>query len=102
MGKSKWDFSDCFWVKNGLYTTVEGDVKMCCMNTGADHIGDLFKNSIDEIRLSKGYQDIRKGCETNKPTEHCINCSYKEMTPMLTYLNVNPDTDIKKGTRVKI
>ena len=102
MGKSKWDFSDCFWVHNGLYVTVEGQMKMCCMNTGADHIGDLFKNSIDEIRLSKGYQDIRKGCETNKPTEHCINCSYKEMTPMLTYLNVNPDTVIKKGTRVKI
>ena len=34
MGKSKWDFEDCFWVNNGIYTTVEGHVKMCCMNTG--------------------------------------------------------------------
>jgi wyosine [tRNA(Phe)-imidazoG37] synthetase (radical SAM superfamily) len=34
-GKSEWDFEDCFWVEEGLYTTVEGNVKMCCMNTGA-------------------------------------------------------------------
>ena len=49
MGKSKWDFPDCFWVQNGLYTTVEGDVKMCCLNTGTEPFGNLFENSIDEI-----------------------------------------------------
>ena len=38
MGKSKWDFEDCFWVNNGIYTTVEGHVKMCCMNTGQNHL----------------------------------------------------------------
>ena len=102
MGKSKWDFSDCFWVKNAIYASVEGNVKMCCLNTAAKPFGNLFKNSIDEIRMNNRYQDVKNGCETNKPTEHCINCSYKEMIPMLTYLNVNPDTDIKKGTRVKI
>ena len=32
MGKSKWDFKDCFWVNN--QSTIEGNVKMCCMNTG--------------------------------------------------------------------
>tara|TARA_Y100001963_G_scaffold145433_1_gene219038 strand:- start:76 stop:1032 length:957 start_codon:yes stop_codon:yes gene_type:complete len=102
MGKSKWDFPDCYWIKNGLYTTVEGHVKMCCMNTGAKPFGNLFANTIDEIRLMDDYQNVKKGCETNNPTSHCVNCSYKEITPMLTYLNVNPDTDIKKGTRVKI
>ena len=102
MGKSKWDFSDCFWVKNAIYASVEGNVKMCCLNTAAKPFGNLFKNSIDEISMNNRYQDVKNGCETNKPTEHCINCSYKEMIPMLTYLNVNPDTDIKKGTRVKI
>ena len=55
MGKSKWDFKDCFWVNNGLYTTVEVHVKMCCLNTGAEPFGNLFENSIDEIRLISDY-----------------------------------------------
>ena len=88
MGKSKWDYEDCFWVKEGLYTTVEGHVKMCCMNTGAKSLGNLFDNSIDEIRLTSDYEKIKNGCKTNNPTSHCKNCSYKELTPMLSYLGV--------------
>ena len=88
MGKSKWDFEDCFWVKNGIYTTVEGHVKMCCLNTGAEPFGNLFENSIDEIRLMDDYQNVKKGCETNNPTSHCRNCSYKELAPMLQHLGV--------------
>ena len=86
MGRSKWDFKDCFWVKEGLYTTVEGHVKMCCMNTGAKSFGNLFENSIDEIRKRDEYQKVKKGCSTNKPTSHCKNCSYKELTPILEYV----------------
>ena len=86
MGRAKWDFKDCFWVKEGLYTTVEGHVKMCCMNTGAKSFGNLFENSIDEIRKRDEYQKVKKGCSTNKPTSHCKNCSYKELTPILEYV----------------
>ena len=86
MGRSKWDFKDCFWVKEGLYTTVEGHVKMCCMNTGAKSFGNLFENSIDEIRKRDEYQKVKKGCSTNKPTSHCKNCSYKELPPILEYV----------------
>ena len=88
MGKSKWDFEDCFWVNNGIYTTVEGHVKMCCMNTGAEPFGNLFENSIDEIRLMDDYQNVKKGCQTNNPTSHCQNCSYKELVPILNYVGV--------------
>jgi len=88
MGKSKWDYEDCFWVNNALYTTVEGNVKMCCMNTGAEPFGNLFINSIDEIRQMTDYQNVKKGCNTNKPTSHCKNCSYKELTPILDYVGV--------------
>ena len=102
MGKSKWDFSDCFWVKNAIYATVEGNVKMCCLNTAAKPFGNLFKNSIDEIRMNNRYQDVKNGCETNNPTSHCKNCSYKELTPLLTQLGVNPDTDIKQGVRLMV
>jgi hypothetical protein len=85
-GKDEWDFPDCFWVKNGIYTTVEGHVKMCCLNTGAKPFGNLFENTIDEIRESKDYLNVKNGCLTNKPTSHCKNCSYKELTPMLSLI----------------
>ena len=88
MGKSKWDFEDCFWVKNGLYTTVDGNVLACCMNTGAKPFGNLFEDSIDNIHKSDGYQQIAKGCMDNKPTDHCKNCSYKELIPILSHLGV--------------
>jgi len=85
-GKSEWDFPDCFWVKEGIYTTVEGHVKMCCLNTGAKPFGNLFENSIEEIRETKDYKAVQGGCTTNKPTGHCINCSYKELAPLLTQI----------------
>jgi len=83
-GKSEWDFSDCFWVEEGIYTTVEGNVKMCCMNTGAEPFGNLFEDTIDNIRTTSDYLNVKKGCNTNNPTSHCKNCSYKELTPLLT------------------
>jgi MoaA/NifB/PqqE/SkfB family radical SAM enzyme len=82
-GKSEWDFPDCFWVKEGIYTTVEGHVKMCCLNTGAKPFGNLFEQTIEEIRETKDYNAVRTGCNTNNPTSHCTTCSYKELAPML-------------------
>tara|TARA_A100000172_G_scaffold77804_2_gene62624 strand:+ start:8954 stop:9748 length:795 start_codon:yes stop_codon:yes gene_type:complete len=82
-GKKEWDFPDCFWVQEGIYTTVEGHVKMCCLNTGAEPFGNLFDNTIEEIRERADYLNVKKGCETNNPTSHCKNCSYKELTPIL-------------------
>jgi len=82
-GKSEWDFPDCFWVKEGIYTTVEGHVKMCCLNTGAKPFGNLFEQTIEEIRDTKDYNAVRTGCNTNNPTSHCTTCSYKELAPML-------------------
>lgn len=82
-GKHEWDYKDCFWVNEGLYTTVEGNVKMCCMNTAAEPFGNLFETDLDEIRNSKDFQNVKIGCNTNNPTSHCKNCSYKELVPML-------------------
>lgn len=82
-GKDEWDFPDCFWVKEGLYTTVEGNVKMCCLNTGAKPFGNLFYQDLDDIRASEDFQNVKMGCGTNNPTSHCKNCSYKELAPML-------------------
>lgn len=87
-GKDQWNYEDCFWVNEGLYTTVEGNVKMCCMNTGATPFGNLFETDLEEIRSSESFQNVKLGCNTNNPTSHCKNCSYKELTPMLTEIGV--------------
>jgi len=91
MGKSVWDFDECFWVKRGLYVTVEGNVKICCMNTGAKPVGNLFEKSIDEIRETDEFQQIKSGCMNKNPASHCLNCSYKELTPILQSLGVQND-----------
>ena len=88
-GKSEWDYSDCFWVKNGLYTTVEGRVLACCMNTGAKEFGNIFADSIENIHGDLEFIRVKHGCDTGKPTEHCKNCSYAELTPILKRLGVN-------------
>ena len=31
---------------------------------------------------------VKRGCETNNPTSHCKNCSYKELTPILSHVGV--------------
>jgi len=92
-GKSPWDWGDCFWVKRGLYMTVEGHVKMCCMNTAAEPFGNVFLEDLDDIRASKKYQEVTKGCADGKPTDHCKNCSYKELSPLLQILDVNNKKD---------
>lgn len=87
-GKSEWDWEDCFWVNEGLYTTVEGNVKMCCLNTGAKPFGNMFETDLEEIRNSEDYQNVKMGCLTNNPTSHCKNCSYKELLPMLSEIGI--------------
>lgn len=87
-GKGDWEYSDCFWVKNGLYTTVEGRVLACCMNTGADEFGNIFMDDIENIHNTPEWLKLKKGCAENNPTNHCKNCSYKELVPMLKELGV--------------
>jgi MoaA/NifB/PqqE/SkfB family radical SAM enzyme len=83
-GKPVWDYSDCFWVKDGLYVTVDGNVKVCCMNTSATPVGNIFRQPIELIHRNKEFLKIKDGCMTNTPTSHCATCSYKELTPFLS------------------
>ena len=82
-GRSPWTYSDCFWPIKGLYVTVEGDVKVCCLNNSTESLGNLYRHSIEEIRSTQRFQDIRLGCQTNQPTDHCQTCSYYELAPIL-------------------
>ncbi len=82
-GKAPWNFSDCFWVKDGLYMTASGDIKVCCLNTDTESIGNIFNDDLELILNSKKINEIRHGCINNEPAEHCKNCSYKELSPLL-------------------
>jgi hypothetical protein len=37
----------------------------------------------DNDPRAKYFQNVQNGCNTNNPTSHCKNCSYKELVPML-------------------
>lgn len=87
-GKSQWEFSDCFWVDSGVYVSVNGDVKVCCMNTSARSMGNIFTDPLTRIHNTQSYVDVKRGCKTNNPTEHCINCSYSSLKKQLNKVGV--------------
>ena len=92
-GRSEWEYEDCFWVNEALYTTVEGNIKMCCLNTGATPFGNIFIHDLDDVRNSKEFQDVKIGCNLNRPQDHCKNCSYKELSPLLKELGVKSQSE---------
>lgn len=85
-GKAPWTWSDCFWVNTGIYMTVEGNLKVCALNTDTESLGNIFEKSLYEILNSKKMNEIRNGCKNNIPSKHCQNCSYKELSPILEKL----------------
>ena len=85
-GKAPWTYSDCFWVNTGIYMTVEGNLKVCALNTDTESLGNIFKDPVEEILNSKKMNEIRDGCNNNNPAKHCDNCSYKELSPILEKL----------------
>lgn len=88
-GKSIWEYKDCFWPQRGVYITVEGRVLMCCMNTAAKSFGNIFSSSLDTIRNTIGFKKVVEGCKENNPTDHCKNCSYHELVPILKRIGIN-------------
>jgi len=97
-GKSQWNYDQCFWPQEGIYTTVEGRVLMCALNTAEEGFGNLFEEDIDTIRNKPRYKAVREGCATNCPTSHCQNCSYRELVPLLDVLGVHNHDQIRKAS----
>jgi len=82
-GKTPWTYSDCFWPHNGFYMNVNGDVKICCLNTSTKLIGNILTQDIKEIRSSEKLKQVQQGCIKNTPDEHCQTCDYKILSPIL-------------------
>jgi len=83
-GKAPWDFKDCFWPKRGIYMTVDGSVKVCCINTSTTPIGNIFKDDLQEMRQQSKLKNIRNDLINNvQENPHCKTCSYKVLSPVL-------------------
>jgi radical SAM protein with 4Fe4S-binding SPASM domain len=89
MGKSPWTFSNCFWPHNGIYVRVDGLVTVCVMNTNTKPFGNIYEQSIEDIRNSERFIKIKNGCINDNPDDHCKNCSYKELSSLLEIIGVN-------------
>ncbi|TCD57604.1 hypothetical protein CWE17_07105 [Synechococcus sp. BS56D] len=88
-GKKDWDFKDCFWPRNGIYMTVSGDLKVCCMNTSAQSIGNIFKQTLESIYQSNAFSELLNQISANSQSiKHCKGCSYKSLVPVLQQLEV--------------
>lgn len=82
-GKAPWTYSDCFWPKEGIYTTVKGEVKICCLNTSTKSIGNILTQNLDDIRSSEKLKKVKQDCSNNIANEHCKTCDYKKLSPVL-------------------
>lgn len=82
-GKANWNFSDCFWPDKGFYMDVNGDVKICCLNTSTRPIGNIFKSPLNKIMESPRRRQIANDCKMNAVGTHCEKCDYKRLSPIL-------------------
>lgn len=82
-GKSPWTFSDCFWPKTGFYMDVNGDVRICCLNTSTKPIGNIFESELKEIVRAPKRERVAKQCSMDQPGSHCRSCDYKRLSPIL-------------------
>lgn len=82
-GIAPWTWSDCWWPDHGLYVDVFGNVKVCIINTGSESFGNILKEDIKTIKNNKKLKEISRGCKKNEPSIHCLNCSYKELSPLI-------------------
>ncbi|HHT9158376.1 MAG TPA: radical SAM protein [Candidatus Brocadiaceae bacterium] len=82
-GKTPWTFSDCFWPVRGFYMDVNGDVKICCLNTSTEPIGNIFRSPIHDILNAPKRCQIAEECKKDLPGIHCKKCDYKRLSPIL-------------------
>jgi radical SAM protein with 4Fe4S-binding SPASM domain len=82
-GKAPWTYSDCFWPKRGFYMDVNGDVKICCLNTSTEPVGNIFKSSVEELLRAPKRLRIAEECRMNRVSQHCHACDYKRLSPIL-------------------
>lgn len=74
------DKGTCYALKDQLAILVDGTVVPCCLDSnGVINLGNIYKNSLEEIINSERYQEIKKNFSNHKTYEKlCKHCSFKD------------------------
>lgn len=70
----------CYALKTQLAILSDGTVVPCCLDSnGMINLGNIFKESIEEIQNKERYQNLKKSFQDRKPSEKiCKSCTFKE------------------------
>lgn len=70
----------CYALKDQIAILVDGTVVPCCLDSdGIIVLGNIYKNSLEEIISSQRFQKMRNGfCNRKVSEELCKHCSFKD------------------------
>ena len=74
------EIGTCYALKDQLAILVDGTIVPCCLDSnGIINLGNIYKESLEEVINSKRYQDMKIGFQNRKCTEElCKKCSFKD------------------------
>jgi len=74
------DKGTCYALKDQLAILVDGTVVPCCLDSeGIINLGNIYKNSLEEIINSERYQKMKLNFSNRKACEElCKHCSFKD------------------------
>lgn len=69
----------CMALKTQIAILCDGTVVPCCLDSnGCVNLGNIYKESLDEIIASEKYQNMKKSFKERKITESlCLHCTFK-------------------------
>ncbi len=70
----------CHALKTHIAILADGTVVPCCLDSnGVIELGNIYKNSLEEIMNSQRYKNLKKSFQDRHPSEElCKSCTYKE------------------------
>ena len=76
----KSDYGTCLGTKNHIAILSNGNVTVCCLDSdGVIKLGNIFKDSLDDIINSKIFKEINNGFKNNKLVcDLCKSCTYRQ------------------------
>lgn len=70
----------CYALKTHIAILVDGTVVPCCLDSnGIINLGNIYRESIEEIQNKERYKKLKKSFQDRKPCEElCKSCTFKE------------------------
>ena len=70
----------CYALKTQIAILVDGTVVPCCLDSnGQIELGNIYKETLEEIINTEKYQNLKKSFNDRKPCEKlCQSCTFKE------------------------